>query len=709
MAADTPSWGPKDKHRLLNTRLQRVDGPFKATGTAQYTYDAKAPGLLYGRILTSPYARARVTSLDLAPALKIPGVRAAVAAGAELRFEGDPVAAVAADTAELADSAVHAIVVKYQVLPFVINADQAMKPGAPEVYPGDPQVHNNVREMERRGDPAAVEAALAKCDVVVQAEYQSPVIHHACLETHGVTVDYRGGPTATVYSSTQNCSGIAGESSRDLGLPQSAITGEVQNMGGGFGSKFSLGAEGRLGCQLSKMASRPVKLMLLRTNEFLMAGNGGAARQIFKAGANRDGTAVAMHVQQYGMGGLGRLRLAQQPYIYRFQQVYRYAASVHTNTDGARALRAPGHPPASFAIESLMDELADKLGMDPIAFRKKNLSDPAHFRQLDRGAKEIGWERRKAVAGSWPGTLKRGFGCGCGDWGGGGHSGNQVELRINRDAAVFVQCGTQDLGTGTRTYMRAIVAEELGLDMPDVQEEIGDSRLGYGSASGGSTTAASLSPVVKSAAFKARLQMAQRLAPLLNATPDQVVFDNRSVSAGAKSLSWKQACAALTDAGLVVQGQYDRDLASSRTHGVSFAEVEVDVETGHVQPIRMVHVQDCGLPLNRLAVESQINGGMVQAIGMALLEGRVDDPALGVMVNPSFMDYKLPGVMEMPEMIPIIDDGDERNAVIGVGEPPAVPPAAAIANAVYNACGVRVRDLPITPDKILMGLQARQA
>jgi xanthine dehydrogenase YagR molybdenum-binding subunit len=358
-------------------------------------------------------------------------------------------------------------------------------------------------------------------------------------------------------------------------------------------------------------------------------------------------------------------------------------------------------------MESVMDELAYAVEMDPLEFRKKNLPEAAHLRQLDRGAKEIGWERRNPVPGAWPGTLKRGFGCAVGNWGGGGRAGNQVDLKVGQDGSVAVSVGTQDLGTGTRTYICAIVAEELGLDMVDVHELIGDTHYGAASGSGGSSTAPSLSPVVKSAAFNARKEMAARVAPLLGAQADDVVFADRAVSANGKSMTWAQACSALPAAGLAVRGTFQADLAGNRTHGASFAEVEVDTETGHVQVIRMTHVQDCGLPLNRLAVESQINGGMVQGVGMALLEGRIDDARLGVMVNSSFMDYKIAGVMEMPEMVPLIDDGDERNVVIGMGEPPSVPPAAAIANAVFNACGVRVRDLPITPDKILMGLAAK--
>jgi xanthine dehydrogenase YagR molybdenum-binding subunit len=450
-------------------------------------------------------------------------------------------------------------------------------------------------------------------------------------------------------------------------------------------------------------------MCLTRKDEFLMAGNGGASWQKFRAGANKDGMVVAMHATQYRNGGLGGGNLAPQPYVYHFPTIFLEAASIHTNVDSARALRAPGHPPASFAMESLMDELAYKLGIDPVEFRIRNLPGgrdglDVHIRQLQRGAREIGWERRSAVAGGWPGTLKRGFGCGCGIWGGGGRPQCVVTVQVGRDGAVSASVGSQDLGTGTRTYICAIVAEELGLAVSDVKANIGDSRLGNANGSGGSTTAPSLSPAVKVAAFNARQEISNRVAPQLGAEAQDVVFADGRVAGNGKSLSWEQACAALPPGGISVVGQWRPGLSSDGTHGACFAEVEVDVETGHVQPIKMLSVQDCGLPLNRLAVESQINGGMVQGVGMALSEGRVMDSGLGVMVNSSLMDYKIPGCLEIPEMLPLIDDEDMRQAVIGIGEPPSIPPAAAIANAVFNACGVRVRDLPITPDKILSGL-----
>ncbi|HZN08069.1 MAG TPA: xanthine dehydrogenase family protein molybdopterin-binding subunit [Pyrinomonadaceae bacterium] len=697
-----PGWGPNDKHTLLNKRMTRVDGPLKAAGAARYTYDYRLPGMLYGRILRCPHGHARVTKLDTDAASKIPGVKAIIQAPlTELRFAGAPVAAVAATTPEIAGDALRAIKVTYEVLPHVVHATEAIKPGAPKVVAEE----QNLQEKAKNGDLKKVEAAFATADEIIEAEYTSPRIHHACLETHGMVVDYRGGNTATIYASTQGTFTIPGDAAKELGLQQSDVTSSVEHMGGGFGSKFGIGVEGMFACRLSKQTKAPVKMMLTRYDEFVMAGNRSAAWQKLKAGVKKDGTIVALQARQYRLGGIGQGSQSGQPFIYTMGDTYREIFALHTNEDSSVAMRAPGYPQASFAAESLVDELAYKIKMDPVEFRKKNLRDQVYHRQLDRGAKEIGWSRRNPVAGGNRGPLKRGMGCAVGIWGGAGNNQCKVDVTISRDGSVVVAVGTQDLGTGTRTYTRAIVAEEFGLGIKDVTERIGNSKLGGANPSGGSTTAPSLSPSVKDAAIKTRLLIAQRVAPLLgNAKPEEIVFANRKVSANGKSLSWQEACASLPAAGVTGHGEWRSDLSGRGVHGVCFAEVEVDVETGFVKPIKMVHIQDGGLPLNRLTFESQINGGMIQSLGMALYEARVMDAHLGMQLNPGFGDYKLPGTLEMPEMVPLIDDEDKREAVIGIAEGCNIPAVGALANAVFNACGVRLRELPITPDKILMAL-----
>ncbi len=696
------SWGPKDKHKLIGTRLPRADGPDKTTGKAVYTFDVSLPGMLHGRFVTSTKAHAKVRSVDTTDAEKIPGVKAVEVFGGpgkEVRWEGEPIVAIAAETVEAAQDAVKAVKVMYDALPHQVDPDNALKNGGATAAPAGRR-----RGNRNQGDPQAVADALTKCDVVVEAEYRTKIVHHCCLETHGVVCDYRGGDSATVYCSTQGCHSIAGDAARTLGLDESKVTGIVHHMGGGFGSKFGIGIAGQWACRLSKKLSVPVKMMLTRTDEFLTSGNGPGSIQQFKAGANKDGKLVAVQCRQYALGGIGGSGLGNQPYQYHAEHSFNELSSLITNEDGAVAMRAPGFPQASFAIESLMDDLAYKLGIDPLEFRIKNCTNDTHRRQLRKGAQVIGWERRNATPGGGSGVLRRGFGCGIGAWGGGGRAQCQVTVTIGRDGAVVGSVGTQDLGTGTRTYVRAIIAEELGLGMGDVHEEIGDSNLGDANASGGSTTAASLAPAVKDAAVKAKLEMAKRIAALLGVSPEAVTFADGKVIGGEKSLDWKQACAALPAAGLSVTGEWQSSLAGNGAHGASFAEVEVDMETGYIRPIKMCHVQDGGLILNRIGAESQINGGMIQSLGMALYEGRVMDKKLGIMLNPGFGDYKLAGCLEIPELIPVIDDDDDRNVVIGIAEPANIPGVGAVANAVYNACGVRVHELPITPDKILNGL-----
>lgn len=711
-----PQWGPNDAHPVLNKPLLRVDGPVKVTGVAKYSYDVRPKGMLFGRLLRSPHARAKVTSIDLSGAKKVQGAYAVEHTVKEVLHEGVPVAAVAAPTPELAEDALRAITVEWEVLDHVVDPAEAMEPNAPKVFPDDEKakISNNVRASESRGDKDATAAALEKADVVVEAEYRTPMQHHVCLETHGFMVDYRGGDEATVYASTQGTHTIPGDAAKALGLQQSKVVSVVEHMGGGFGSKFGIGVEGQLACKLSKEAKAPVRMMLTRQDEFLIAGNRSGSWQKLRGGASKDGTLVALQATQYRLGGIGNGNQAGQPYVYTVGTSARDVAAIHTNEDSSRAFRAPGHPQASYAIESLIDDLAHKLGIDPLEMRKKNLKDEVYHRQLDRGAKEIGWERRNKVAGKAPSTgsgqgpVKRGLGCAVGQWGGGGRPQCVVTVNVARDGAVEALSGTQDLGTGTRTYLRAIVAEELGLQPEAVKQQIGRSTLGAANASGGSTTAASLAPAIKDAAVNARVAISQRVAPLLGVAPEAVTFRDGNVSGGGKSMSWKQACTALPAAGVSVRGEWKPGLSSSGVHGACFAEVEVDTETGHVKPIKMVHVQDVGLPLNRTGLISQINGGMIQSLGQALYEGRVMDAELGVMLNPNMEDYKIPGCLEMPEMVAIIDDEDTRQAVIGVGEPALIPAVGALANAVFNAIGVRIHDLPITPDKILMALERQR-
>lgn len=699
-------WRPREEQRILGHRIPRVDGPIKVNGAAVYAADVRLPGMLWGRVLCSPVPKAKVR-IDLAPALAIEGVEAAVVLRDSAGWLGQPLAAVAARTRELAEDGLRAIRLEIEEEPWVLTREQALAQDAPQVTR-----RGNVRPARERGERDEVEQALAGAAAVVDALYVCPVQHHVCLETHGVVVDYRGGEEATVHASTQATFAIPGEAAEVLGLPSSAVRSLVPVMGGGFGSKFGLDHAGRIACMLSKQTGRPVHLLLDRRAEFLSAGNRSGARQRLRAGVDQRGRLIAMasEVEQYG--GLGRGSNAGHPYIYSVPKVFASHVSVHTHTDGSRAMRAPGHPQASFATESILDELAYRIGMDPLELRLANLPEDgraAYERQLRRCAREIGWydHPHRTAPGAADGEEAVGIGFGLSTWGGGGRPACEVRVSVTRDGRVTSEVGSQDLGTGTRTYVAAIPAEELGLSVEAVEARIGDSRLGAANGSGGSVTTASLAPAVKDAAWKLRQAFAEHLGRVLDVDPARLSFEGgRIVDRGdpARVLSWREACATLPPQGLAAQGTWKAELADRGVHGAQAARVRVDLRTGRVAVEKMVCVQNCGRPMNRMAIESQIRGGMLGALSYALFEERVLDPVLGMQLNANLEDYKIAGALECPELVAIVDDEDRREGVIGLGEPPAIPGAGAIANAVHNACGARVRELPITPAKVLAAL-----
>jgi xanthine dehydrogenase YagR molybdenum-binding subunit len=720
---NTPQWPTAGLRYVIDKKIPRIDGPDKVTGRARYTHDVRLPGMLYGRVLPSPHASAHVATLDTSAAEAMPGVVSIVSwKDKTLHYQGDPVAAVAAETPEIAEDAIRAIAVTYGVKQHVVDTDTALDPDAPKVYPD-----GNVKTDKDFGDADAVTAALAKCAVVVEGEYRTPFQHHSALETHGVVVDYNGGPTATVYASTQGACSVSGDAANALGLDVSQVNCIVEHMGGGFGAKFGLDLPGSIACQLAVKAKRPVHLMLTRSDEFLMGGNRSGSWQKLKLGADKDGTLMALSAEQHRLGGLGDGSQAGQPWLYKIPTVHRTVDSIHMNIDSSRAFRAPGCPQSSFAIETLLDDLAAELDIDPLELRRKNVNSPDYDRQLDQGAEAIGWKegRNPKPGAGQTGPKKRGMGVGLSQWGGGGYAACDVTVQISPDGGVDVSVGAQDLGTGTRTYVAAIVAERLALPIEAIRAHIGNSSFGNAVASGGSTTTASLAPAVLDAVEKAHKGLIERVASVFGipnspqsspsngegAEPRLASYTGQTAEAPVRTASWisptqigwKQACAALGSTPVVAHGEWLPGLSDSGVHGAQFAHVEVDAETGKVRVLKLVGVQDCGLPLNRLAVESQINGGMILGLGYCLYEGKVTDKETGLMLNDNFEEYKVAGAVEIPECVPLIDDGDMRG-VIGMAEPAAIPTASTIANAIFNACGVRVRTLPITPDKILDGL-----
>ena len=357
---------------------------------------------------------------------------------------------------------------------------------------------------------------------------------------------------------------------------------------------------------------------------------------------------------------------------------------VLTNTGAGRAFRAPQHPPASFGMESIMDLLAAKMELDPLELRLRN--DPNKTRQEEYriGAERFGWKEKYHPPGKGPanGPLRRGVGLACANWGAGG-SGSKAECQIHPDGGVEVRCGTQDLGTGARTVMAIIAAETFGLRPEQITAKLGDTAFPPSPGSGGSTTSPSISPAVRVACVNA-----------LNALNLRV----------GETGTWAERCARLGVEGVVEHGAWQPGLSGAGVGGVQFAEVEVDTETGQVRVIHFTCVQDAGLIVNKMAATSQTNGGVIQGIGYALFEERVMDDQTGVMLNVNFETYKLPNIADIPTIDVYFLDQSERG-VLGLAEAVHIPAAAAVANAVFNALGVQVRELPMTPARVLAALE----
>jgi xanthine dehydrogenase YagR molybdenum-binding subunit len=364
-----------------------------------------------------------------------------------------------------------------------------------------------------------------------------------------------------------------------------------------------------------------------------------------------------------------------------------------------------------------MDELADRVRMDPVEFRIKNLPaaapNAAWGDYFTQGAKAFGWERRHVTGDPTPGPIKNGFGVSAHQWGGGGRGG-RAHCDITSDGSVVMKVGTQDLGTGTRTIVAMLTAETLGLPVSAVKPEIGDTMYPVCGASGGSTTAASISPAIRIAAGRARDQVFAKAAPQLGVSADMLVAEGGRIYVKgntSKGMTWKDACKMIGTEPISIDAEWEDGLSSTGTSGVQFTEVDVDIETGIVKVKRILTVQDCGLIVDRLTAESQIYGGIVGSLNFALFEDRILDRVTGQMVNPNMESYMLAGMSDIPKIdIMLVDTPLQRSrGVIGIGEPPTVSTASSIANAVRNATGATVRSLPLHPHRILAAIEEQKA
>ncbi len=741
---EPPAWPVNDELKVVGKRIKRVDARAKVTGEARYTADIQLPGMLFGKMLRSPHPHARIRSVDVSRAEKYPGVYAAHILGRdistagtsnkdgnpypEIKYVGQPIAGVAAISENIAEEALKLIKVDYEVLSFVVDLEKAQDPEAPLVFdaPVEKEASDGGEEIEKglglqgnlrgpsRGNPRGdTEKGFAEADITIERTYRTQVHMHNPLETHGVVVDYKP-DGMLIYASTQSTKGVRDEFADLFGFRKSQVRVITEYMGGGFGAKYGAGNFGVMAGHLSKKTGRPVRLMLDRKEEQISAGFRPNSIHQLKIGASKNGALTAIQQRSFGTAGTGLGAgvggIAQN--LYHCPNFATEQYDVFTHFSPGAAWRAPGAVQGAFALESLIDEIAESLKMDPLAYR--DIIDKSEVRKVQRkkGAAAFGWSKWKK-AGSDAGPVKRGMGLAQSSWPRFTHADSTAEVRFYKDGSVEVRSGVQDLGTGTKTILAQVVAEELGLQTEDITVRIGDTIFPDGPPSGGSVTAASITPAARNAAYQAKLKLFKQISPKMEVDSDNLVSadgkifvrDNRS-----KSMTFKEALKGMRTAQLTAEASRSDDYggrASEDLGSVQFAEVTVDTETGFVKVERIVAVHSCGRPLNITQIESQINGGIIHGISYALYEGRIIDNLTGHMINVNFDQYKIPYAFEIPDIKSIILEeypGKSSTDAFGIGEPANIATAVAITNAIYNAIGVRVFELPVTPARILTAL-----
>jgi xanthine dehydrogenase YagR molybdenum-binding subunit len=725
--ANTPdySWPPMEKRKVIGTSPKRLDGPAKSTGRAKYASDKKLRDMLYGAYVTSPHAHARVKSVDTSEAEKVNGVKSVYVAaqpGSEVQWQGFEVAAVAAVTEEIAREAARKVKVEYEVLPHFVEDDQIAKAGARGKAAGE----------KLQGDP---DKALKEADHVSEGTYGIPVVYHSCLEPHGQVIQWVKGDKddgsadqVNVWPSVQFVSGYAGSLAPNLKVPVANIKVAMDYIGGGFGSKFGPDAWALVGANLSKNAGgRPVKLFLDRATEQMIAGNRPSAYAKIKVGGSKDGTITAWQSDSWGTGGFTTVGGPPQPYVIDRIPNYRVNhTSISVNAGPQRAWRAPNNQQASYLTCSAVEDFAAKCGLDPLDVFIKNIQYAPEARvetyrfQMQKAAELAEWKRLWKPRGqNGSGTVKRGLGIAINAWGGGGHQ-SQCRTVINPDGSVSVEIGTQDLGTGTRTIITQVAAESLGLPMSRIKLVIGNNDLPPDGASGGSTTVGGVSASTRKAAVNALAKLFEVAAPALGVQPEELeAVDSHIRVKGSpnKSLTWDAACRKMGTSKISEMGVNDQrtggreGLQTSGAAGVQIADVSVDTETGIVKMNRFVAVQDCGMIINPRLAESQIYGAIIMGIGTALYEERIMDATTGRVLNPDMEFYKLAGIADIGNIVVHLDirPENDKRGVIGLGEPPAIGICAAVGNAVANAIGIRVPNIPMKPVHVLNALEGRNA
>jgi xanthine dehydrogenase YagR molybdenum-binding subunit len=689
---------PEGPLAVVGRPAPRQDAPLRVRGEARYTADIKLPGMLHAAVLRSPHAHARAKRIDLAPALALPGVRAAIGPGeahgleVEAGFSGAPVAAVAADTFAEARTAVEAIEVEWEELEIVLDPEDAVR-------------RELLTEEPRRRERGDVERAFAEADVVVEGAYRTQTVLHNSLETHQAVCEWQG-DTLHVYISTQYIWGVRQTVAETLGLPEDKVRVVCEFMGGGFGSKNSPDEYTFVAAELAKRTGRPVRCALTRREEHTSAGNRNSTIQRLRAGVRSDGTIVALEgefTNSVGWSGWSSPTEGPMWMLYACDNVRTVTYGAQLNTPFMKAFRAPGFAEGTFGLECLIDDLAARLEIDPLELRRRNYADsndgtPFSSKHLEAcyGLAEKHWERRHEVRSRSDAVWKRGVGMASQIWYGGGGPPSYAWIRLGSDGRATVVTAMQDIGTGTRTAMAQIAAEELGLPLEHVDVALGDSARGpYASISAGSSTLPSMGPAVRAAAADAREQV-------------EDIAEQRGLP---KGTPLQEIVGVLEESQILGKGARGPNPTgmSVLTFGVHVVEVAVDVETGEIVVERVAAIHDVGRIVNPLGASSQVEGGVIQGIGHTLSEERLLDPGTGRVLTTSLDAYRMPTIADVPEIVcEFVDRPDEHLTNLGskgLGEPPIVPIAAAIANAIRDATGADVHELPISREELLRALR----
>jgi xanthine dehydrogenase YagR molybdenum-binding subunit len=735
--------------RIIGTKVPRLDAPEKATGRAKYSFDINRPGMLHAKMLRCPHAHAKVKTIDTSQAEKAPGVRAVhviVKPDAELFWAGAEIAAVAADTEEHALDALRAIRIEYEVLPHLVKEAETLTAKQRTVS------GNAATNVAAGGDFATAnfaQQAYQGAAATVEGTYGIPIISHQCLESHGLVAEWNNDASElTVWASTQAVPLTANQLAQNFKLPATRVKCITHYMGGGFGSKFGPDIQGQVAAELARKARAPVKLMLDRAEEVTCGGQRPSAYGTIKCAGTKEGTIQAFEVDCHGSPGVGggaTVNFGGLPYVYgSIANQKRKHSVVRMNVQTARAMRAPGHPQSCFLTEQAIDDLAARLNVNPLEMRLRNLPpndanaiktaptsylalrETIYRREIEIIRKMCNWDQRWHAPGRGDGPIKTGMGIALHTWGGGGGPNNPTKVTISADGSVLVQSSSQDLGTAQRTVTAIIVAEILGLQVRDITVQLGESIHGPSTPSGGSTTCPGTSPAILKAATDARDAFFAAIAPRFNAQVGDLSIEPGVVVNRANNnerIPWRQACARLgmnpiqatadwppaaqLNQNAELRNEWRGRLTNQGVGGVQVAEVKVDSETGVVRCTNFWAVQDCGLIINKQGCESQVAGGVIMGVNYALFEECIYDRATGRQVNPNMEFYKLGGIQDMPNIHVHMMDMPERG-VIGIGEPPTISTAAAVANAIHNALGVRVGHAPFTPERVLAALATRR-